>query len=151
MSPWDYHKVRLGLGNGSGFSSPGWQDLARTTRPLAQALRQSADNRGLTLRDVYVRRAEYEQLYDFAESLVDLDQRAIAWRIKHLQTVLRILGDGAVGTAGTPIQELLKGTDRRLFPELWQVRFTLRTEADDVAAAPEVRDGNGYDYRGATV
>jgi tryptophan 2,3-dioxygenase len=75
--------------------------------------------------DVYVRGREFEELYQLAETLTELDERATLWRIRHFKVVERIIGGEVVGTQGTPV-ELLGGLiHRSFFPELWKVRNRL--------------------------
>ncbi|MGH3066251.1 MAG: tryptophan 2,3-dioxygenase family protein, partial [Gaiellaceae bacterium] len=37
MSPWEYQEIRKVLGHGSGFDSPGWNELRRVLPRLGQA------------------------------------------------------------------------------------------------------------------
>ena len=37
MSPWDYHSVRVMLGHGSGFDSPGFRRVAEVTQRVTHA------------------------------------------------------------------------------------------------------------------
>ena len=51
---------------------------------------------------------EHEELYQLAEALVEWDERVTLWRVRHFKVVERIIGAGAIGTQGTPV-ELLGG------------------------------------------
>jgi tryptophan 2,3-dioxygenase len=132
MSPWEYTSaIRPMLGHGSGFDSPGWNALRHAAPNLDQAFNALRRNAGLSLVDVYRRGREFEELYLLAEALVELDERATMWRVRHYKVVERIIGGDVVGTQGTPV-ELLGGLiQRTLFPELWRVRNELTELAKD--------------------
>jgi tryptophan 2,3-dioxygenase len=132
MSPWEYTlAVRPVLGHGSGFDSPGWRNLRRAVPELGNAFSALRRDAGLSLEDVYVRGREFEELYQLAETLTELDERATLWRIRHFKVVERIIGGEVVGTQGTPV-ELLGGLiHRSFFPELWKVRNRLTERAKE--------------------
>lgn len=76
-------------------------------------------------REVYLNTTKWWELYEFAEKLVDLEQKFQQWRFNHMKTVERIIGfrRGTGGTGG--VSYLVKALDIRLFPELWTVRTKL--------------------------
>jgi tryptophan 2,3-dioxygenase len=125
MSPWEYTEIRRVLGHGSGFDSPGFNRLRAAAPPLGQAYFGLVRARGLSLVDVYRRGRELEDLYQLAESLLEVDERLTAWRVRHLQVIVRAIGGGAVGTQGTPVELLAGLVKHRLYPELWDVRDRL--------------------------
>jgi tryptophan 2,3-dioxygenase len=125
MSPWEYQEIRKVLGHGSGFDSPGWRELRRVVPPLGQAFHALREQAGLSLRDVYVRGREHEQLYQLAEAVIELDERINFWRIRHYKVVARVIGDSVVGTQGTPVEVLGRLIQHVFFPELWRVRNEL--------------------------
>ncbi len=126
LSPWEYAVlIRPVLGHGSGFDSPGWNRLRRAAPALGEAFHALRREAGLSLADLYRRGREVEHLYRLAEALVDLDELATLWRVKHLKVVERIIGGEAVGTQGTPVELLLGLVRARFFPELWEVRNEL--------------------------
>jgi tryptophan 2,3-dioxygenase len=131
MSPWEYQVVRSQLGHGSGFDSPGFRELRRVVPLLGQAFSQAVRDRGLTLVDLYVRGREYEDLYQLAEALIDLDERLTLWRMRHYKVVARIIGDEVVGTQGTPVELLGSLIRQTFFPELWDVRNRLTQLANE--------------------
>jgi tryptophan 2,3-dioxygenase len=126
MSPWEYTSaIRPVLGHGSGFDSPGWSNLRRLAPELGRAFDELRREAGLTLIDLYRRGREFEELYQLAEALAELDERATMWRVRHFKVVERIIGGEVVGTQGTPV-ELLGGLiHKQLFPDLWKVRNAL--------------------------
>jgi tryptophan 2,3-dioxygenase len=126
MSPWEYTSaIRPLLGHGSGFDSPGWNALRHAAPDLDQAFNDLRRKAGLSLVELYRRGREFEDLYQLAETLIELDERATLWRVRHFKVVERIIGGEVVGTQGTPV-ELLGGLiHRNLFPELWRVRNEL--------------------------
>jgi tryptophan 2,3-dioxygenase len=126
MSPWEYTSaIRPVLGHGSGFDSPGWRGLRRVATDLDQAFNELRHKQGLSLEELYQRGREFEELYQLAEAMIELDERATMWRVRHFKVVERIIGGEVVGTQGTPV-ELLGGLiHRNLFPELWRVRNRL--------------------------
>jgi len=65
------------------------------------------------------------QLYELAESLVDLDYKFQLWRFAHVKTVERIIGNkrGTGGTGG--VSYLTKALELKFFPELWTVRASM--------------------------
>lgn len=76
-------------------------------------------------REVYLQPEKWWELYEFAEKLVDLEQKFQQWRFNHMKTVERIIGfrRGTGGSSG--VAYLVKALDLRLFPELWTVRTAL--------------------------
>ncbi|HWQ22992.1 MAG TPA: tryptophan 2,3-dioxygenase family protein [Gaiellaceae bacterium] len=125
MSPWEYQEIRKVLGHGSGFDSPGWNELRRVFPRLGQAFHTLRRAAGLSIRDVYVRGREHEDLYQLAEALIELDEHAQLWRMRHYQVVARVIGDKVVGTQGTPVELLGRLIQKTSFPELWEVRNEL--------------------------
>jgi tryptophan 2,3-dioxygenase len=125
MSPWEYQDIRKVLGHGSGFDSPGWDELRRVLPRLGQAFHNTRREAGLSLADLYVHGRDHEQLYQLAESLIELDEQAQLWRMRHYQIVARVIGDQVVGTQGTPVELLGRLVTKTSYPELWEVRNEL--------------------------
>jgi tryptophan 2,3-dioxygenase len=134
MSPWEYTSaIRPVLGHGSGFDSPGWSNLRRVAPELGRAFHELRRDAGLSLVEVYTQGRDHEELYQLAEALTELDERATMWRVRHFKVVERIIGGDVVGTQGTPV-ELLGGLiSKSLFPELWKVRNELTARAKEGA------------------
>ena len=132
MSPWEYQEIRKVLGHGSGFDSPGWNELRRVFPRLGQAFHAKRRDAGLSLADVYVRGREHPELYALAEALIELDEQAQLWRMRHYQVVARVIGDKVVGTQGTPVELLGRLVTKTSFPELWETRneLTALSKAD---------------------
>jgi len=125
MSPWEYTTVRRVLGHGSGFDSPGFRELRRLSPALGEAFHRLRRTEGLSVAELYQRGREFEGLYQLAELLTEWDERVTMWRIRHYKVVERIIGAGAVGTQGTPVELLGRLIHKNLYPELWQVRNEL--------------------------
>src|SRR3972149_6431562 len=125
MSPWEYQEIRKVLGHGSGFDSPGWNEHPRARPRPGQAFHAARRAAGLSLRDLYVQGRDHEHLYQLAESLIELDEQAQLWRMRHYQIVARVIGDSVVGTQGTPVELLGKLVTKTSYPELWEVRNEL--------------------------
>ncbi len=125
MSPWEYQEIRKVLGHGSGFDSPGWNELRRIFPRLGQAFHSRRREAGLSLTDLYVQGRDHEDLYQLAEALLELDEQAQLWRMRHYQVVARVIGDSVVGTQGTPVELLGRLVTKTSFPELWEVRNEL--------------------------
>jgi tryptophan 2,3-dioxygenase len=125
MSPWEYTEVRKALGHGSGFDSPGFREFRRVAKPLGEAFQAAREQAGLTLAEVYTRGREFEDLYQLAEQLIELDERVIVWRVRHFKVVQRVIGGDVVGTQGTPVEIMGRLIHHSFFPELWDVRNEL--------------------------
>jgi tryptophan 2,3-dioxygenase len=126
MSPWEYTRwIRPVLGHGSGFDSPGWSAVRKVAPDLDRAFNEIRREAGLSLVDLYRRGREHEELYQLAEALAELDERATVWRVRHYKVVERTIGGEVVGTQGTPVEVLGKLVQRALYPELWKVRNQL--------------------------
>ena len=125
MSPWEYQQIRVVLGHGSGFDSPGFRAVAAATRHAGRAFTAQVEAAGLGLVELYQRGREFEALYQLAEALTDWDERIWIWRFRHYATVARHLGEDTKGTQGTPVAVLGKLIAQRQLPELWQARATL--------------------------
>jgi tryptophan 2,3-dioxygenase len=135
MSPWEYTRyIRPVLGHGSGFDSPGFNNIRRVSPPLGEAFNKLRRDAGLSLVELYQQGREHEQLYQLAELLIEWDERVSVWRYRHYKVVARVIGDEMVGTQGTPV-ELLGGLIKHeLYPELWDARnelTNLAKEAED--------------------
>jgi len=125
MDPWEYQEIRKVLGHGSGFDSPGWRELRHVFPRLQQAFHALRREAGLTLADLYVHGREHEDLYQLCEALLELDEQAQLWRMRHYQVVARVIGDKVVGTQGTPVELLGRLVTKTSYPELWEVRNEL--------------------------
>jgi tryptophan 2,3-dioxygenase len=125
MSPWEYQQIRVVLGHGSGFDSPGFRAVAAATRRAGRAFYALVAAAGLELAELYQRGREFEDLYQAAEALTDWDERIWIWRFRHYATVARSLGEDTKGTQGTPVQVLGKLIAQRQLPELWKARAVL--------------------------
>ena len=125
MSPWEYQTIREVLGHGSGFDSPGFRRLRDALPALGAAFHAAREHDGLTLADLYVHGREHEELYQLAEGLIELDECAQTWRIRHYRVVARVIGDAVVGTQGTPVEVLGRLVQKIEFPELWDIRNEL--------------------------
>jgi tryptophan 2,3-dioxygenase len=125
MSPWEYTEVRKVLGHGSGFDSPGFRELRRVAKPLGDAFHAARERAGLSLIEVYTRGREFDELYNLAELLIELDERVTVWRVRHFKVVQRTIGADVVGTQGTPVEVMGRLIHHSFFPELWDVRNDL--------------------------
>jgi tryptophan 2,3-dioxygenase len=125
MNPWDYSTIRVALGHGAGFDSPGFRRLPGITQRLSKAFDTQLERAGLELTDLYRRSLEFEDLYQLAELLTDWDERIWIWRFRHYATVARALGEDTIGTQGTPVQVLGKLIAQRQLPKLWDARSEL--------------------------
>ena len=125
MSPWEYHEIRVVLGHGSGFDSPGFRRVPKVTQRVWRAFEGQLERAGLELTELYQRGREFEELYQLAELLTDWDERVWVWRFRHYSIVARALGEETVGTQGTPVQVLGKLIAQRQLPKLWQTRSRL--------------------------
>jgi tryptophan 2,3-dioxygenase len=125
MSPWEYHQVRVVLGHGSGFDSPGFRRVPQVTQRVGKAFDLLLARAGLSLEGLYQRGRDYEDLYQVAELLTEWDERIWVWRFRHYSIVARALGEDTIGTQGTPVQVLGKLIAQRQIPKLWAVRSRL--------------------------
>jgi tryptophan 2,3-dioxygenase len=133
MSPWEYQEIRVVLGHGSGFDSPGFRAVAAATHAAGREFSALVGRAGLDLVQLYQRGREFEDLYQAAEALTDWDERIWVWRFRHYAVVARSLGEDTTGTQGTPVQVLGKLIAQRQLPELWRARAAL-VEAFDAGA-----------------
>ncbi|WP_439122448.1 tryptophan 2,3-dioxygenase [Marivita sp.] len=75
--------------------------------------------------EVYRDPAQYWDLYELAEKLVDLEDYFRRWRFNHVTTVERVIGlkRGTGGTGG--VSYLKRMLEVELFPDLWHLRTKL--------------------------
>ncbi len=125
MDPWEYSQIRVVLGHGSGFDSPGFRRVSVVTPRVARAFDRLLERAGLDLSELYRHGREHEQLYQLAELLTEWDERIWVWRFRHYAIVARALGEETIGTQGTPVQVLGKLIAQRQIPKLWEVRSRL--------------------------
>jgi tryptophan 2,3-dioxygenase len=130
MSPWEYQDIRVVLGHGSGFDSPGFRAVSQATRSAGNAFTALVREAGLELVELYKRGREFEDLYQAAELLTDWDERIWVWRFRHYAVVARSLGEDTSGTQGTPVPVLSKLIAQRQLPELWKARAALVEDFD---------------------
>ena len=125
MDPWEYQQIRVVLGHGSGFDSPGFRRVPHVTQRVWKAFDRLRSGAGLELTDLYRRGREHEELYQLAELLTEWDERIWVWRFRHYSIVARALGEDTIGTQGTPVQVLGKLISQRQLPKLWDTRSRL--------------------------
>jgi tryptophan 2,3-dioxygenase len=122
MSPWDYQEVRRALGHGSGFDSPGFNALRVEVPTLGREFHRILREHKLDLLTLYLNDRLYEDLYQLAEWLLELDERMSLWRSRHFKVVERSIGANVSGTQGTPVEILGRLNSLTFFPELWSIR-----------------------------
>ncbi len=78
---------------------------------------------------IYENTTEHWDAYEMCEKLVDVEERFLLWRFRHMKTVQRIIGfkPGTGGSSG--VSFLKKALDVTFFPELWDVRTELKPPA----------------------
>jgi tryptophan 2,3-dioxygenase len=127
MSPWDYQQVRKALGHGSGFDSPGFNELRKSVPKLGVEFQRILDNNKIDLLTLFLNDRIYEDIYQLAEWLIELDEKISLWRMKHFKVVERSIGMKVKGTQGTPVEVLEKLNSFQFFPDLWNIRSELTT------------------------
>ena len=130
MAPWEFLGFRVALGHGAGFDSPGFRRVPHVTQRVASAFDRVLERAGVELIDVYRHNREHEPLFQLAELLTEWDERIWVWRFRHYSIVARSIGEGTIGTQGTPVQVLGKLIAQRQLPKLWEVRTRLAAEFD---------------------
>ena len=125
MDPWEYQQIRVVLGHGSGFDSPGFRAVPRVTQRVSVAFQKLLADQGMDLPELYQRGREFESLHQLAELLTDWDSRVWIWRFRHYTVVARSLGEETIGTQGTPVEVLGKLIEHRYMPRLWKARGRL--------------------------
>jgi tryptophan 2,3-dioxygenase len=125
MDPWEYSQIRVVLGHGSGFDSPGFRRVPVVTQRVVKELDRLLSEADLDLVELYQHGRRHEQLYQLAELLTEWDERIWMWRFRHYAIVARALGEDTVGTQGTPVQVLGRLIAQRQIPKLWDVRSRL--------------------------
>ncbi len=94
----------------------GWDEAIRT-EAVAELLK------------IYQQPAEYYDLYQLAEGLLEYDEQFMLWRFHHVRMVERMIGEKS-GTGGSLGVRYLESTlSKRFFPELWQVRTLMNEPA----------------------
>jgi len=131
MTPWDFHGFRKTLGDGAGTDSPGFHALMTLSPQLWDDFQGALQHERLTLIDVYTGPERYPQLLAFAEALTDYDEVFQMFRAQHFKLAQRMIGPGAVGTGGTPMEILARTLNDVFYPELWEVRNKLTTIANE--------------------
>ncbi len=77
------------------------------------------------LKEIYSQAEEQHDLYSLIEAMIDLDEKLLLWRYRHMAMVQRMIGD-LQGTGGSKGASYLARTlGKKAFPELWQVRNRL--------------------------
>ncbi len=79
-------------------------------------------------REIYTDEASHYDLYLLLEDLIELDERLLLWRGRHVRMVERMIGHkhGTGGSLG--VEYLAKTLGAKMFPELWDVRTYLGSE-----------------------
>jgi tryptophan 2,3-dioxygenase len=77
------------------------------------------------LAEIYEKSESNYDLYMLVEKLVDLDQKFLLWRYRHVAMVERMIGNrkGTGGSSG--VKYLTSTLQKRAFPDVWEVRNRL--------------------------
>lgn len=93
--------------------------------PQGASEEERFQHRAEAVRDVYEDERSYRDWIDLCERLTEFDELQVAWRLRHIQVVERIIG-ARRGTGGSEGASYLRTTlGKRLFPELWEARTML--------------------------
>lgn len=71
---------------------------------------------------IYDNPVKYNELYEVLEVMMNVDQKLLLWRYRHVQMVRRVIGI-TMGTGGSMGVQYLQSTLNKLaFPEIWKAR-----------------------------
>lgn len=121
IAPWDYHKIRMGLGKGSGQESPGFNKLLEQPEKLWEAYAATLKRHKKTIDEVHQDPHGLPDLFELTIAMSELDQELMHWRYRHFQLVKRIIGDAVMSLKGIPASALEKNGNMAFFPEIWAV------------------------------
>ena len=130
ITPCDYHIIRGGLGHGSGLDSPGFLSLLHIAPRIGDAFQEQLTRKGLTAEEIYRRHEEFFALHDVAERMLDFDECMQLFRFHHLKLAQRIIGGGAIGTMGTPVEVLQQRMQHVAYRELWDLRNQITAQTN---------------------
>jgi tryptophan 2,3-dioxygenase len=119
---YDYHKIRAGLGHGSGLDSPGFLALLHLAPRIGEAFHAQRENAGISINELYQSHERFFDLHQVAECMLDFDERIQLFRFHHLKLAQRIIGGGVVGTMGTPVEVLQQRMAHNFYKDLWELR-----------------------------
>ena len=131
MTPWDFHGFRKVLADGAGTDSPGFHALMTISPLLWDDFTGVLAHNQVPLTDVYMHADQHPLLMALAEALTDYDEVFQIFRTQHLKLAQRMIGPGAIGTGGTPMELLARTLQDVFYPELWEVRNRLTQIADE--------------------
>jgi len=107
------------------------EEMSRLRKRLEEptvddAFRALVKRRGSpSLLEIFNDRAQYGDLFDLCEGLLNHDEAFAHWRSRHVLMVERQIGS-KTGTGGSTGAEYLRATlNKRFYPELWEVRSQL--------------------------
>ena len=121
MAPWDYHKIRMGLGKGSGQESPTYKAIHKVVPRVLKAFNELIAKRNITLDEIHAARQDHQELYDLMWAMAEFDQELMHWKYRHFQLVKRIIGDAVMSLKGIPASSLQSTAHEAQFPDVWAV------------------------------
>jgi len=121
IAPWDYHKIRMGLGKGSGQESPTYKRIHKVVPRVLAAFNELLARHKLTLDELHSEREKHQGLYDLMWAMAELDQELMHWKYRHFHVVKRIIGDAVMSLKGIPASSLEKTANEAQFPDIWAV------------------------------
>ena len=123
MSPKDYQKIRILLGNGSGQESPGFRVMLKMPDDIWRTFtRVYLDGGKKNLEQIYDSEYTHDDTYMIAEALAEFDEQFQKFRNAHMQLIYRSIGVAANSLKGRPVEILQSGFKHKFSPALWQVR-----------------------------
>ena len=131
LSPWEYTRERA-----AGARPRQRLRLARLPQHPARVARarrgvpRAASRGGSERRRAAPARPRARGSLQLAELLIEWDERITHVARPPPQGGRRIIGEGQIGTQGTPVELLAQLIHQKLYPELWDVRNELTTIAN---------------------
>lgn len=119
MSPADYHQIRLALGRGSGQDSPGFNRILSMARPLTDAYQAVLTARSRSAEEILGNPYEHNELHDFIQALLELDEQFTRFRQHHVALVRRQIGIDVMSIKGLPVEKLIPNSQSHMFRDLW--------------------------------
>lgn len=128
MSPLEYQKIRMGLGNGSGMESPGFNWILKHSPALGSAFQRALARHGVAIDDIYRNPDDHQQLFMVAEGLCEHDQQFHRFLYHHWLLIQRIIGGHVLSLKGVEANQVFVRVMQRFYPDLWAVRERMTNE-----------------------